>query len=96
VDFLTESSSLKVIKDESFDNDLNEIPSTQANDIDYTIIDSGIDPLHSTNHNSVGISSFEKTNIVNSIKQQQQRTNVPKNRKLTIFSFRSNVFFHIP
>jgi hypothetical protein len=60
VDLISNSSS-KSIKDESFDCDISEIPSLQTNNIDYTIIDSEIDPLHPKTHYSIGTKSDIKT-----------------------------------
>ncbi|CAF3350613.1 unnamed protein product [Rotaria sp. Silwood1] len=65
-------SSTQIIKDETLDWDLNEIPSPQTNDIDYTIIDSKIDPFHPKNYQSVRATSIEKPNIDNN--NQKKKT----------------------
>jgi hypothetical protein len=57
--------SVKSIKEETFDSDITEIPSLQTNDIDYTIIDSQIDPLDPKNHPSIGKNSSEKSDVKN-------------------------------
>jgi len=62
---LTSDSSAKTIKDETFDCNLTENSSLRTNVIDYTIIDSEIDPLHLKNHHSIGIKSLEKSHIKN-------------------------------
>jgi len=67
---LISNSSTKSIKDESFDCDIAEIPSLQTNDIDYTIIDSEIDPLHSKNQYSIGIKSDIKTKKSETVKRK--------------------------
>ncbi|CAF3904714.1 unnamed protein product [Rotaria sp. Silwood1] len=64
-------SSTQIIKDETLDWDLNEIPSPQTNDIDYTIIDSKIDPFHPKNYQSVRATSIEKPNIDNNNQKKE-------------------------
>jgi len=49
-----------MIKDELFDCDMNDISSIQNNDIDYTIIDTEIDPLNRRNTHSVDSSLSQK------------------------------------
>jgi hypothetical protein len=61
-DYITDSP-IKIVKDETFDCDLTEIPSLQSSDIDYRIIDSETDPLHPKNHHSSELTSLNKSNI---------------------------------
>jgi len=56
----TYNSNEKMIKDELFDCDMNDISSIQNNDIDYTIIDTEIDPLNRRNTHSVDSSLSQK------------------------------------
>jgi hypothetical protein len=83
-DFMPETS-LKIIKDETFDCDIIEIPCSQANDIDYRILDSSIDPLHPANHHSTGNkSSSGKSNTENPV---QKKKPVIAKRKFDVFYF---------
>lgn len=63
-DFINDSST-HAIKDETIDWDANEISSPQPNDIDYTIVNSKIDPFHPKNYHSIRTTSMEKPNVQN-------------------------------
>ncbi|CAF4196198.1 unnamed protein product, partial [Rotaria sp. Silwood2] len=65
-------SSTQIVKDETIDWDVNEISSPQTNDIDYTIVDSKIDPFHLKNYQSVRTTSIEKSTIDNN--NQKKKT----------------------
>lgn len=47
LEYLTNPND-KIIKDEYVEQDIMEISSLQTNDIDYTIVDTSIHPLHSS------------------------------------------------
>lgn len=71
LDFVTEAS-VQPIKDETFDCDVIEISPPLTDTIDYTIIDSKIDQLHSNNHHSVETTSLKETN--GKIKKSRKKT----------------------
>ncbi|CAF0883141.1 unnamed protein product [Rotaria sordida] len=65
-------SSTQIVKDETLDWDVNGIPSPQINDIDYTIVDSKIEPFHPKNYLSIRTTPIEKSNI--DINKQKKKT----------------------
>lgn len=73
-EFLVESPT-RSIKDETYDQDMINTTSPSNDDIDYMIIDSELNPIHSQKHHSDEKAAAKKS----------RKKIVPTNRKLSVF-----------
>jgi hypothetical protein len=77
---LSPEAALRIVKDESLDGDIVEVPSSQTNDIDYRIIDPVTDTKY---HNSSGKLSSKKSHTENNI--QQNKPVINKGKLVVLF-----------
>ena len=83
-DFSPEAA-LRIVKDESLDGDVVEVPSSQTNDIDYRIIDSVIDTKY---HNLSAKLSSQKSHTQNNIQQKKSVNTKGKTSGFIYFSIK--------